>query len=72
MTPSKKEKKVAEKDKKKGKSGSKECEGSPEAGDAPHDNTVAPETIIKPRKPVSQTASFILCSYKILLIEECL
>ncbi|KAK2180558.1 hypothetical protein NP493_438g02012 [Ridgeia piscesae] len=45
MTPSKKEKKVG----KKGKPG-KESEGSPEAGDAPHDNTVTPETIIKPRK----------------------
>ena len=61
MTPSKKEKKVG----KKGKPG-KESEGSPEAGDAPHDNTVAPETIIKPRKAVSLPASS-LCTHSVLV-----
>ena len=58
MTPSKKEKKVG----KKGKPG-KESEGSPEAGDAPHDNTVTPETIIKPRKAVSVPASDLSSVY---------
>lgn len=57
MTPSKVSKKVG----KKGKAGGKESvtsEGSPEAGDAPHDNTAATETIMKPRKAVSHTASY--------------